>query len=465
MANRDGRYSYSVSDYASVDDFIAALSAKLADSEYAKGSIVYASGKGDKVTLSYKYEIYYNGMRNLTPLPYDTVFTNTYYELPNVTYTTKSGVGLTTLPEDNEQTVNRALWELTGDMAKKATIIRENGKYKVYFSAPGIYTLTNYVYTEFDTEGNKTFDKYVRSTYYTGNSVVSEKITVEVKDKAGKVKITFRTSAEHPFTEEYGGGTEYTAEYDLSVDGKVPLLPAQAFAASGSTLMGWVTKPYFTPRHSGMLNPGFVVNNFTSTFNSDDVDLYACWDDKITITLKLNIDAADFPEEGVKKTVSMERTNRTSGLNRIGFYYVDLSALFGDVVSKYASSVNEFKNFVNAKGEKKVTFYTVEGLDDDEYLFTAVYAKQYKVKFNIDARDENGDKYSGTFLGNDSVYTGETIKPPTKEIVCKKAGYEFKYWSLSAGGEEYDFSTVITDEMAQNGAITLYAVFGEIEDD
>ena len=213
-----------------------------------------------------------------------------------------------------------------------------------------------------------------------------------------------------------------------------------------------------------MITPGFVVTNFTDTFNSDDVDLYASWDDKITITLKLNIDAAGFPAEGITKTISMERTARSNGVNRIGFYYVDLQELFGDVINRYSNSVNEFKTYQNCHGQKVTSFYTVDGLDGEEYVITAVFARQFKVKFNIDAKDENGDKYSSTFLGNDSVYTGDAIKPPTKEIVCKKAGYEFKYWSLSAGGESYDFSTIVTDEMATNGAITLYAVFGEIEE-
>ena len=65
------------------------------------------------------------------------------------------------------------------------------------------------------------------------------------------------------------------------------------------------------------------------------------------------------------------------------------------------------------------------------------------------------NKYTVTFNDEDRITTKEVnynakVEPVTNQ---GKTGYTFKYWSIEKGGEEYNFNTLVTEN------ITLYAVY------
>ena len=84
----------------------------------------------------------------------------------------------------------------------------------------------------------------------------------------------------------------------------------------------------------------------------------------------------------------------------------------------------------NTKITKDITLYSVYSVNN------------YKVSFV-----DNGTKY----IEDETIeYNKTAIKPETDP---SKVGHTFKYWSVEKGGEEYNFNTLVTEN------ITLYAVY------
>ena len=83
-----------------------------------------------------------------------------------------------------------------------------------------------------------------------------------------------------------------------------------------------------------------------------------------------------------------------------------------------------------------------------EYPITVIKDITLHSKYEI-------NKYTVTFNDEDRITTKEVnynakVEPVTNQ---GKTGYTFKYWSIEKGGEEYNFNTLVTEN------ITLYAVY------
>ena len=97
------------------------------------------------------------------------------------------------------------------------------------------------------------------------------------------------------------------------------------------------------------------------------------------------------------------------------------------------------------------------------YTFTGWYTEnEEKVEYPITVTKDitlhskyEINKYTVTFNDEDRITTKEVnynnkVEPVTNQ---GKTGYTFKYWSIEKGGEEYNFNTLVTEN------ITLYAVY------
>ena len=97
------------------------------------------------------------------------------------------------------------------------------------------------------------------------------------------------------------------------------------------------------------------------------------------------------------------------------------------------------------------------------YTFTGWYNEnEEKVEYPITVTKDitlhskyEINKYTVTFNDEDRITTKEVnynakVEPVTNQ---GKTGYTFKYWSIEKGGEEYNFNTLVTEN------ITLYAVY------
>ena len=97
------------------------------------------------------------------------------------------------------------------------------------------------------------------------------------------------------------------------------------------------------------------------------------------------------------------------------------------------------------------------------YTFTGWYTEnEEKVEYPIIVTKDitlhskyEINKYTVTFDDEDRITTKEVNYNNKVELVINqgKIGYTFKYWSIEKGGEEYNFNTLVTEN------ITLYAVY------
>ena len=357
---------------------------------------------------------------------------------------------------------------------KAVTIYNEDGNDKIIFNLPGLYRIDLIFSSYKDENGEQIYDRegYSVSTRNTISYTVSQFVEVTPKDSI--VSITFHTDNDHPFKEEYGGGLTYTLEFNLVKDDIYVL--NQNYFETTDKMVGLVDKEYATARYAGILVPGQTITNFVSKFNTNSLDLYVRWNVPVTITITTNIDINGFPVGGISKIFYMEAEDQLVRTESNSTYYV-YRGYYSVLLNKFVNELKQYEKngivfegftggFVGNDVKLGGAYNIIESREDDYYKITAVFRKLYTVKFNLRATNDSGESYTETRLASVSVYNGDLVPTPTKEIVCEIDGYEFKYWAYKdefGNLIEWNLSNPVEDYLSDsNGVITLYAVFGEI---
>ena len=457
-------------DYIDSDDFITSVKNYILTEEYGYIRVYYKTELGDKIMISSLYETYFGGKREYNPLDLDTIFTDTIYtfkeslpELPNGNNITNTYGYKVYAIKDGKATSTKAV-----------ELYSEDGKDKIRFKLPGVYRIDLEYYTYKDEFGDQIYDReeYGLTARNDTRYIVSQFVKVTPKDSI--VSITFHTDNDHPFKEEYGGGLTYTLDFNLVKD-NIYVLDSNYFETSDK-MVGLVDKEYATARYTGILVPGQTISNFISRFNTNSLDLYVRWNVPVTITITTNIDIDGFPVGGISKTFYMEAEDQLIRTESNSTYYV-YRGYYSVLLNKFVNELKQYEKngivfegftggFVGNDVKLGGVYNIIESREDDYYKITAVFRKLYTVKFNLRATNDNGEAYTETRLASVSVYNGDLVPTPTKEIVCEIDGYEFKYWAYKDEFDnliEWNLSNPVEDYLSDsNGVITLYAVFGEI---
>ena len=133
-------------------------------------------------------------------------------------------------------------------------------------------------------------------------------------------------------------------------------------------------------------------------------------------------------------------------------------------INKYTVTyINEGSEYHKEELTYKSKHEKIEDPFKTGYTFTGWYNEnEEKVEYPIIVTKDitlhskyEINKYTVTFNDEDRITTKEVnynnkVEPVTNQ---GKTGYTFKYWSIEKGGEEYNFNTLVTEN------ITLYAVY------
>lgn len=450
----------SLTDYDDYGEFIENLKTTIISLPYAYATVYYYTDEGDMYARWLLYNVYFNGKSEFLPMPYETYFTDTTYNLSYLELCDENGVVF--------GTGNYILYSYSGgtqsSVGSLAVTGNENGAYQIKFNASGKYLLVYSVSLQYDENGRNLFGIFSSTTTSKINLQFFQ--TIEVVDKNSTVTIHYASTEAHPFIADVSEDGFYTVSYNLA-DDKIVVPSGSVFEETSSTFIGWGVRTDYTARDSSVIiMADSAIADYITRFNAKEITLYPIWDDKITITVFTNIDIDGF--EPLTHTYSMS----VSGGFR-GFYEVNLYASFGSALNKYATGVYNFVGFTGGFigdtifSYQNLTSYIIEGQSEDYYTVTAIFTRTYNVKYDITATTEDGTRYSTTYFGYTQVSSGQVIGEPSREVVCKVDGYEFKYWAIKSDNGELVYfdvaDTPITDDMADDdGYITLYAVFGLI---
>ena len=233
---------------------------------------------------------------------------------------------------------------------------------------------------------------------------------------------------------------------------------------TGYTFTGWYNENEekveypITVTKNITLHSKYEINKYTITFNDED---------RIT-TKEVNYNAKVEPVTNQGKTGytfkywSIEKGGEEYNSNTLVTENITLYAVYE--INKYTVTyINEGSEYhkeeltYGSKHEKIEdpfkTGYTFIGWYNEneekvEYPITVTKNITLHSKYEI-------NKYTVTFNDEDRITTKEVnynakVEPVTNQ---GKTGYTFKYWSIEKGGEEYNFNTLVTEN------ITLYAVY------
>ena len=233
---------------------------------------------------------------------------------------------------------------------------------------------------------------------------------------------------------------------------------------TGYTFIGWYNENEekveypITVTKDITLHSKYEINKYTVTFNDED---------RIT-TKEVNYNAKVEPVTNQGKTGytfkywSIEKGGEEYNFNTPVTENMTLYAVYE--INKYTITyINEGSEYhkeeltYGSKHEKIEdpfkTGYTFIGWYNEneekvEYPITVTKNITLHSKYEI-------NKYTVTFNDEDRITTKEVNYNAKVEPVINqgKTGYTFKYWSIEKGGEEYNFNTLVTEN------ITLYAVY------
>ena len=206
------------------------------------------------------------------------------------------------------------------------------------------------------------------------------------------------------------------------------------------------------------LHSKYEINKYTVTFNDED---------RIT-TKEVNYNAKVEPVTNQGKTGytfkywSKEKGGEEYNFNTPVTENMTLYAVYE--INKYTITyINEGSEYHKEELTYGSKHEKIEDPFKTGYTFTGWYNEnEEKVEYPITVTKNitlhskyEINKYTVTFNDEDRITTKEVNYNNKVEPVInqEKTGYTFKYWSVEKGGEEYNFNTLVTEN------ITLYAVY------
>ena len=233
---------------------------------------------------------------------------------------------------------------------------------------------------------------------------------------------------------------------------------------TGYTFIGWyneneekVEYPIIVTKNI-TLHSKYEINKYTVTFNDED---------RIT-TKEVNYNAKVEPVINQGKTGytfkywSKEKGGEEYNFNTPVTEDTTLYAVYE--INKYTITyINEGSEYHREELTYGSKHEKIEDPFKTGYTFTGWYNEnEEKVEYPITVTKDitlhskyEINKYTVTFNDEDRITTKEVNYNAKVEPVINqgKTGYTFKYWSVEKGGEEYNFNTLVTEN------ITLYAVY------
>ena len=233
---------------------------------------------------------------------------------------------------------------------------------------------------------------------------------------------------------------------------------------TGYTFTGWYNENEekveypITVTKDITLHSKYEINKYTVTFNDED---------RIT-TKEVNYNNKVEPVINQGKTGytfkywSKEKGGEEYNFNTLVTENITLYAVYE--INKYTITyINEGSEYHKEELTYGSKHEKIEDPFKTGYTFTGWYNEnEEKVEYPIIVTKDitlhskyEINKYTVTFNDEDRITTKEVnynakVEPVTNQ---GKTGYTFKYWSIEKGGEEYNFNTLVTEN------ITLYAVY------
>ena len=233
---------------------------------------------------------------------------------------------------------------------------------------------------------------------------------------------------------------------------------------TGYTFTGWYTENEekveypITVTKDITLHSKYEINKYTVTFNDED---------RIT-TKEVNYNNKVEPVTNQGKTGytfkywSIEKGGEEYNFNTLVTENITLYAVYE--INKYTITyINEGSEYHKEELTYGSKHEKIEDPFKTGYTFIGWYTEnEEKVEYPITVTKNitlhskyEINKYTVTFNDEDRITTKEVnynakVEPVTNQ---GKTGYTFKYWSIEKGGEEYNFNTLVTEN------ITLYAVY------
>ena len=233
---------------------------------------------------------------------------------------------------------------------------------------------------------------------------------------------------------------------------------------TGYTFIGWYNENEekveypITVTKDITLHSKYEINKYTVTFNDED---------RIT-TKEVNYNNKVEPVINQGKTGytfkywSKEKGGEEYNFNTLVTENTTLYAVYE--INKYTVTyINEGSEYHKEELTYGSKHEKIEDPFKTGYTFIGWYNEnEEKVEYPITVTKDitlhskyEINKYTVTFNDEDRITTKEVnynakVEPVTNQ---GKTGYTFKYWSIEKGGEEYNFNTLVTEN------ITLYAVY------
>ena len=290
-------------------------------------------------------------------------------------------------------------------------------------------------------------DKKVAFDY---NAEITENITLYAVYEINKYTVTYINEGSEYHKEEL----TYKSKHEKIED------PFK----TGYTFTGWyneneekVEYPIIVTKDI-TLHSKYEINKYTITFNDED---------RIT-TKEVNYNNKVEPVINQGKTGytfkywSIEKGGKEYNFNTLVTENMTLYAVYE--INKYTVTyINEGSEYHKEELTYKSKHEKIEDPFKTGYTFTGWYNEnEEKVEYPIIVTKDitlhskyEINKYTITFNDEDRITTKEVNYNNKVEPVINqgKTGYTFKYWSIEKGGEEYNFNTLVTEN------ITLYAVY------
>ena len=290
-------------------------------------------------------------------------------------------------------------------------------------------------------------DKKVAFDY---NAEITENITLYAVYEINKYTVTYINEGSEYHKEELTYGSKHEKIED----------PFK----TGYTFTGWyneneekVEYPIIVTKDI-TLHSKYEINKYTITFNDED---------RIT-TKEVNYNNKVEPVINQGKTGytfkywSIEKGGKEYNFNTLVTENMTLYAVYE--INKYTVTyINEGSEYHKEELTYGSKHEKIEDPFKTGYTFTGWYNEnEEKVEYPIIVTKDitlhskyEINKYTITFNDEDRITTKEVNYNNKVEPVINqgKTGYTFKYWSIEKGGEEYNFNTLVTEN------ITLYAVY------